>query len=283
MIKISAEALKDFQTCSLLYEYRHSPSKIPEYVDIRDRRAKKFDVTIKRVAAFFFWKKQSLTEPSYTALQNRWTRLWFDKDTKAADIATMSTEVAWGNDVSYTSQAAASLLAFYEDFAANPEQEVVLLDEPFIVPLDKGLALEGTFDVVLRHKKPNGEYRYDVYKWVAFNVKRAVHFWMFDLVMLDYAFKYRNNNEPIDVHYHLWNFGTHNPGRKEVVIERRDFQLLDHWAHELANTKVFAPRRGLTAYCKSCPFDLPCSKWQPPVLENIPTGKKIPALIKERK
>lgn len=268
MKKISANDLRDYQTCALLHGYRSGAveTTVKESPDIRDRRAKRYDETIRRVAAFFFYKKQSYSEPSYQALQNRWQKLWFAEGTQASDIAVMRNEVAWANDVSYTSQAAAALLAFYEDFADKPDQEVILIDEQFHVPLGKEISLEGSFDIILRHKKENGFYRYDIYKWVTSNFKRSPAFWVFDLAMLDYAFKYRNDFMVNDTHFHLWNFGSYMPGDKEVMIEKKDIDLLKYWSQEVFNEEIYAPRRGLTSFCKSCPYDMPCSKWQVPVL-----------------
>lgn len=268
MIKINPTSLKDFQTCALLYDYRHSEHKITEYVDIRDRRINRFDETIKRVVAFFFYKKQSMAEPSYQALLNRWQKLWFADETTAADIASMKNETIWGSETSYTTQAVNALTQFYEEFANKPDQQVVLVDEKFCVPLDKEIALEGTFDVVLREKDANGVLRYKIYKWITTSLKKPANFWVFDMAFLDYAFKYRNAQRQLRMTYHTWNFGGTAPGGKEVVLEKGDFPLMKYWIHELHKTDVFAPRRGLTAYCKSCPFDKPCSKWQPPGVDS---------------
>jgi hypothetical protein len=264
MLKINPTSLKDFQTCALLYEYRHSENKITEYIDIRDRRINRFDETIKRVVAFFFYKKQSMAEPSYQALLNRWQKLWFADETSAADIATMKNETIWGSETSYTTQAVAALNQFYEEFANKPDQQVVLVDEKFCVPLDKEVALEGTFDVVLREMGADGVHKYKVYKWITTSAKRTSNFWVFDMTLLDYAFKYRNAHKQLRMSYHVWSFGTTAPGGKEVLLEKGDFSLLKYWVNDLKKTEVFAPRRGLTAYCKSCPFDKPCSRWLPP-------------------
>lgn len=265
MLKLTAPSLKDFQTCALLYSYRHKEdSKITEYVDIRDRRAQKFDETIKRVAAFFFYKKQSYAEPSFQALLNRWERLWFHNGITPAEIATMKNEVIWGSDTSYTTQAAAALRVFWEEFANKPEEQVVLVDEKFCVPLTKEIALEGTFDVILREKLENNTYKYKVFKWTTTSVKRTMSHWVFDMACIDYAFKYRNNNRPMDISYYIWNFGGATIGARQVELENEDLNLLKYWANDVKNTKVFAPRRGLTSYCKSCPFDKSCSKWKPP-------------------
>jgi hypothetical protein len=269
LIKLTANSLKDFQICALLYDYRFGNGKISEYVDIRDRRAQRFDETIKRVVAFFFYKKQAYVEPSYQALLNRWQKLWFSDETTAVDIATMKNEVVWGSDTSYTTQAATALLQFHEEFSNKPNQHVVLVDEKFCVPLNKEVALEGTFDVVLREKLEDGSFQYKVYKWITSTVKKPLSHWTFDMAFLDYAFRYRNQNKQINVSYYVWNFGSNSIGSKEILLERQDFSLLRYWAKTLQDTKTFAPRRGLTSYCKSCPYDRPCSKWQVPD-ENSP-------------
>ncbi len=266
MLKISPDALKDFQICSLLYEYRHNPDpkqrKI-ESLDIRDRRIARFDETLKRVLAFFFYKKQSLAEPSYQALLNRWQKLWFAEGTNAVDIANMKNEIIWGSETSYTTQAAIALRHFCDEFADKPEQQVVLVDEKFCVPLNKQVALEGTFDVILREKTSDG-YHYKIYKWATTSVKRTASFWTFDMVFLDYAFKYRNGNKSLYTTHYIWNFGGSNIGERQLLLEQDDYDLIKYWSEALVDTEVFAPRRGLTSYCKGCPFDKPCSAWKPP-------------------
>jgi hypothetical protein len=260
LIKINAESLKDFQICSLLYQYKYI-DKLDDNKNIRERRIQKFDDTIKRVAAFFFYKKQSYAEPSYQAMLNRWQKLWFADETSAADIAAMKNEIIWGSDTSYTTQAASAMLSFHEQFYDKTSDQVMLVDEPFTVPLSKKVALTGNFDLVLREKKPDGNYKYKIYKWITNNLKKPSSFWTFDFVVLDYAFKYRNNNNLLDISYYLWDFGSSNPGSKEVVLDSEDFSILEHWSSQLEQTEIFSPRRGLTSYCKSCPYDKPCSRW----------------------
>lgn len=265
MLKLTPNALKDFQTCALLYSYRHKEdSKITEYVDIRDRRAQRFDETIKRVAAFFFYKKQAYLEPSFQALLNRWEKLWFNGSITPVEIATMKNEVIWGSETSYTTQAAAALRIFWEEFADKPNQQVVLVDEKFCVPLSGKIALEGLFDLVLREKLEDGTFKYHLYKWTTTSIKRTTNFWAFDMACLDYAFSYRNNHKQLNKSYHIWNFGGNTIGDREIQLEGDDFKLLDYWANSINDTEVFTPRRGLTSYCKSCPFDRACSMWKFP-------------------
>lgn len=265
MLKIDAPSLKDFQTCALLYSFRHSENKIPEVIDIRDRRSQKFDKTIKRVVAFFFYKKQANAEPSYQALLNRWQKLWFAEGTTANDIATSRNEIIWGSDTSYTTQAAHALLQFHDEFSNKPEQNVVLVEEKFCVPLNKEIALEGTFDVVLRVKQPDGRFNYLVFKWTTISARRSNSFWTFDMAFLDYAFKYRNMSKPVATQYFIWSFGGNTIGAREFTVNKDDYNLLRYWANTINTTEVFAPRRGLTSYCKSCPwFDTNCLQWRPP-------------------
>lgn len=263
MIKVNANSLKDFQTCALFYNYKYV-EKIPEILDVRKKRAQKFDETIKRVVAFFFYKKQAYAEPSYQALLNRWQKLWFAEGTTATDIAMAKNEVLWGSDTSYTSQAAVALMQFHEEFSNKPEQQVVLVDEKFCVPLDKEIALEGSFDVVLREKHVSGGFSYSVYKWTTSSGRRAAAFWSFDMAFLDYAFRYRNMAKPVSTRYFLWNFSGNTIGSREFHVSKDEHDLIKYWANDIKETKIFAPRRGLTSYCVGCPFDKPCSQWKPP-------------------
>lgn len=267
MLKVTAEGLRDFQICGRLYDYRHGTKDEEEKKNIRERKIERFDHTIKRVATFFFYKKQNHLEPSYQALLSRWQKLWFADNTDAADIALMKNEIIWGSETSYTTQAAAALLAFYEAFSDKHDSEVVLIDEPFEVPLLGNVALRGTFDLITR-EKVNNQYQYKVYKWITTNLKRSTAYWSFDMAILDYAFRYRNNFHNMNIEYFIWDFGSTIPGQKQVLIEKVDHVDLKFWAAELEKEEVFVSRRGLTAYCKSCPFDKPCSKWQIPELKE---------------
>ncbi len=47
----------------------------------------------------------------------------------------------------------------------------------------------------------------------------------------------------------------------EFSVENADIEALKYWCNSLYEEKTFPSRRGLTSYCKSCPFDKPCSKW----------------------
>jgi hypothetical protein len=50
-------------------------------------------------------------------------------------------------------------------------------------------------------------------------------------------------------------------GFNEVVVQKADIEALKYWCDSLHDEKIFPSRRGLTAYCKVCPYDKPCSKW----------------------
>lgn len=270
MIRIKAQDLKDFQTCELLHEYRNIKNLITaEYTHPRFKKQKEYEATIKKIASFFFYKKQAFSEPSYQALLNRWQKLWYSADTTAMDIATTQHEIMWDNESSYTGQAAMALLDFYEDFANKLDEQVVLSDEKFSVPLSKSktIVLEGSFDLVVRKKTQLSD-SYIVYKWSGEHKRPPGNFWLFDFAIMDYAFRYRNDFRPIDVEYRLWDFGSAKPGPVHYVVSDNDLKMMKHWAEQLAETEVFVPRRGLTAFCKRCPYDEPCSQWEFPKKES---------------
>ena len=261
MITVTANDLKNYRTCELLYEYRSNPESV-EYIHPRFQRQMDYEATIKKIASFFFYKKQAFAEPSYQALLNRWQKLWFSAETTALDIATAQHEIMWDNESSYTNQAAMALLSFYEDFANKPETQVVLSNEPFTVPFGK-VVLSGSFDLILRTKNPLGD-KYTVYKWSGYQKRMTMESWAFDFAILNYAFRYRNDFKPLDVEFKLWNFGSIQPGPIHYELSDDDRNGLLHWSTRLSETDVFVPKRGLIAYCKQCPFDEPCSKWRYP-------------------
>lgn len=249
MISITADKIKDFQMCALLYDLRHNDGN-PAQLLTREIRQAKYDETIKKVVSFFFYKKQSNAEPSYNALLNRWEKLWFPKGTTAMDLVTSRHEIAWQNETSYTTQAAAALLAFYEDFADQPKKDVLLLNEPFVVPLNKDVKLEGSFDLILRE----GPSTFHLYKWSGYHKRISAAQFNIDFAILDYAFRYRNNFKPVLLHFHAYDFCSTKPGDILFEVTEQDSSSVEFWTNQIRETEVFAPRRGLTSYCKRCEF-----------------------------
>jgi CRISPR/Cas system-associated exonuclease Cas4 (RecB family) len=47
----------------------------------------------------------------------------------------------------------------------------------------------------------------------------------------------------------------------EYEVTQEDVDALKYWCNSLYEEKVFPSRRGAITYCKTCPFDKPCSKW----------------------
>lgn len=261
---VNADDLRNFRTCELLYDYRKLQGLEPlEYTHPRFQKQIEYEATIKKIASFFFYKKQAYSEPSYQALLNRWQKLWFSADTTATDIMTAQHEIMWDNEASYTSQAAMALLDFYEDFAGRPHEQVMLSDERFNVPLGRDVVLEGVFDLVLRTRDSLGD-KYTIYKWSGVHKRPPSNYWSFDFAIMDYAFRYRNDFKPVNVEYRLWDFGSAKPGIIHYETSDHDFNNMKHWATKLIRTKVFVPRRGLITFCKQCPYDEPCSKWKFP-------------------
>lgn len=260
MFKVNAKSLKDFQVCTRYYDYKFNDG-LPVTKNIRQRRVERFGETIRSIATFFFYKKQAYSEPSYQALEHRWQKLWFKEDTTAIDIATARSEILWESDISYATQAAAALMSFHEDFYNRLDLEVVLLDEPFSVPINHDIAVEGTFDVVLREKKPDGGYKFHLYKWITSDLKKPTSFWTFDFAILNHAFRYRNNNQKLDIAYYIWDFGSSIPKARQILIEDDDIESMVYWCNCVVGEKGFVPKRGLTPYCKSCAFDRECSQW----------------------
>ena len=128
MLNLSVNAIKDFQICERLYDYRYE-EKLPETVYSRDLYSVKFENTIKNIIHFFWFKKQAGITPSYASLLNRWEKIWFPKDTSHYDIITEKHESAYGNVASLTTQAASVLLKFHETYSQMDLIPISIFDE----------------------------------------------------------------------------------------------------------------------------------------------------------
>lgn len=243
--------IKDYMVCELFYKYRYL-DKEPESVTGRELMGQRFESTLKRVASFFFYKKQGGVTPSYNSLLNRWEKLWFPKEMTAYDLAVEQHETMHGNLASLSNAAALTLMRFHEDFAGD-RAEPILIDEKFLITIGKDTRLEGSIDLVTRRK---GVYK--LYKWTARQRRPALSSLLLDFAAQRLAFEYRNETRK-DVSYALYDVGTSRPGEALVTPSESDVRALLFWTEEAARTKIFVPRRGLTSYCKGCVFDKPCS------------------------
>lgn len=250
---LTTDAIKDFQICALLYDLRHKET-IGEPILGRELLARRYEETLKRVASFFFYKKQSGNTPSYNAILNRWEKLWFPKEMTPYDMAVEQHEAWHGNLASYNTDAAVALMKFHEDFADDSWQPI-LIDEKFLVPLTREVRISGQFDLVLR----KGE-EHRVVKYAGRLRRPPMNTLMMDFAVLRHAFESRNEQRR-KVSYHLYDLGSSKPGFVKARPTKSDLNALHFWVNQAAKTEVYAPRRGLTAYCRGCPFDRPCSMW----------------------
>lgn len=253
MIKITPKAIKDFQTCALLFDYRYN-QKLPETILSRNVVTERFENTLKNVINFFLYKRQSGQTPSYAAVLNRWEKLWFPKDTSAQDIINDKHESAYGNMASLTSKAAGVLLAFYNYFS-DPELVPIGISEDYNLPIGKVLITD-SFDIIyIKNGYTN------VVKWV-FNYKDShEHLYNVDFVSMQYAYTKNRDSKNKNVRYGYFDIMSANPKVEYVDFVQEDVDSLNFWVDELSSCSNFVPRRGLTYYCKRCPFDTPCSKW----------------------
>lgn len=256
MLTLSADSIRDYQVCSFYYNQKYV-LETDDASYAREQLAEKFETTLKRVVSFFFYKRQGGIVPSYNALLNRWEKLWFPKNTTAYDIATERHESAHGNLASYSNTAAAALLQFYEDFIDYPG-DPVMIDEKFLVPLNKTIRLEGTFDLMLRKKR-----NFQVIRWSTKTKRPAADSFTYDFAAQRIAYEYRNNNK-FPPEYLMYDLGSTHPGGVPIEPTREDVNALLYWAEEVSNSvneDVYVPRRGFTTYCRGCPFDKPCSNF----------------------
>lgn len=264
VLTLTVDAIRDFQVCELFYHYRYEDG-IHETILRRELLAERFENTLKKVASYFFYKKQSGVIPSYSALLSRWEKLWFPKDTTAYDIAVEQHEVAHGNIASYSNVATAALEKFHDDFALD-QSDPILIDEPYLIQVAPGIRLDGRIDMILR-----SEDRYQVIQWSGRQRRPQKHSLVVDFAALRLAFEHRNSTQK-QVEFCLYDMASGKSGFIDIDQPTpTDVDALLYWAFKINDTDSYVPRRGFTAYCKGCPFDEPCAefnKW-PKKVENV--------------
>lgn len=248
---LTIEAIKDFQVCERFYDYRYNDHE-SESILGRELFAQRFENTLKRVASFYFYKRQAEITPSYTALLNRWEKLWFPKDMDAYDLAIEQQDINHGNLSSYSNAAAASLEQFHNIFSKD-KSDPILIDEPFTLTVGKYTRIEGRIDLMLRDKR-----RTRVLKWTG--RRRSINALILDFAAMKMAIENREVR-PVGLEFGLYDLSSVKGKYEQFEVAQTDVDSLRYWANEIANKDKFVPRRGLTSYCKNCPFDKQCLGW----------------------
>ncbi len=228
-----------------------------EQIPARELMSLRYENTIKKLAAFFFYKKQGGVVPSVSAILNRWEKLWFPKDSSAYDIAVEKHESLWGNLSSMNTKAVNCIMQFYEDFS-NDNQDPILINEDFITTVSQSARLTGVYDLVLRDAKTK---QISVIKWLASPKRPSMGSLSIDFAMLKYAFESKNPDKSGSVRYYAYDIGSEKNDLIEIDIHEADINTLIYWAKQIESSESFVPRRGLTSYCKKCPFDSPCREF----------------------
>ena len=260
---LTPEKIRDYEACARYYDFQYGEGAKPLKLTKRQQMSDDFLATIQKVANFYLYKKQSFNDPTLKSLFNRWQRDWYG-DLTAVDIATMQNSVQQRSKTSFSSRAIEVIKLIYDDFESVSGDQVFLLNEDFLVPiLDRQVNLAGTIDLVIREKEKN---RYHIFKWA--DSSHPSHHYKYDLAASEYAFRIKYNMDMETRHY-LWYFYGARLGRQEIKLEKKDFDLMGHYAHEIMNDEICAPRLGYSTYCKSCRYANRCAKWQFPAKERV--------------
>jgi hypothetical protein len=254
MLIITIPQLKDFQTCERLYDYRHIQN-LPETIGSRQLSSMKFENTLKSIVHYFFYKKQSGVTPSYSSLLNRWEKLWFPRGSSTYEIIHEQHETAYGNIASLTTKAASVLLELIENFS---DQDLIPMgiDEEYAYPINSQVAIKDKFDLI--YYKKGSIY---VVKWIFNHRMKYEDSYVVDFSAMHGGFNNRFPEKIRKAKFGYYDLMNQKSDFTEFNIEQADIDALKYWCDSLYQETVFPHRRGLTAYCKSCPFDKPCSKW----------------------
>jgi hypothetical protein len=258
-MNITPEQVRDYEACPRFYDYSYGEEGAGVKLSKRQQLSAEFMDTIKRVANYYFYKKQAYNDPTLKSLYNRWQKDWFG-DTTVSDIAKMQNSVQQRSRTSFSSRAVEIIKDLFEDFSDVTGDQVFWLNESYIVPiLDQKAILEGTVDLVIRQKDKN---RFHIFKWA--NSNESTQSWQYELAAAEYAFRYRYSSKEMDTRHYLWHLYGPRTGRQQIELEKKDFDLFGYNADKLVNDKLFVPRYGYSTYCKSCPYTSKCVKWQMP-------------------
>lgn len=255
MNNLTVDAIKDFQICERLFDYRHI-QKNPEKIYSREVYSEKFENTIKNIVYFFMFKKQSGAVPSYAAILNRWEKMWFPKGTNSYDIITEQHETIYGNMASLTTKAASSLMLFHDKYS-NSNHIPIAISEDYYISIKNINSIKNTFDLILYYNNI-----FYVTK-ILFNYKQSKKdSYRIDFACLKKGFESRHPDKINLAKYGFIDMMSQNIGFQEYHLTEDDTVFLSEWCDKINSTKILMPKRGLIPYCKKCPFDDPCSKWK---------------------
>jgi len=260
---LTPESIRDYEACPRYFDFKYGENAVPLKLNKRQQLSDEFLRTIQKVANFYLYKKQSFNDPTLKSLYNRWQRDWYE-DATAADIATAQNSVQQRSKTSFGTRAMEVIKLIYKDFEGVSGDQIFWLNESYIVPiLSQEAVLEGSVDLVIRQKELN---RFHIFKWTNSSEAALTH--QFDLAAAEYALRYRYDFKDMETRHYLWHFYGSKLGRQEVELERKDFDLMGHYAHQAANDYLFVPRFGYSTYCKSCPYTSKCVRWSFPKVEE---------------
>jgi hypothetical protein len=258
-MNITPEQVRDYEACPRFYDYSYGEGSVGVKLNKRQQLSAEFMETIKRVANYYFYKKQAFNDPTLKSLYNRWQKDWYG-DTSAVDIAQMQNSIQQRSRTAFSSRAVEVIKELFEDFSDVTGDQIFWLNEDYIVPiLKQETILEGTVDLVIRQKEKN---RFHIFKWT--NSNESTQSLQYELAAAEYAFRYRYSSKDMDTRHYLWNFYGQKIGRQQFQLEQKDYDLFAYNAHNLVHDKLFVPRFGYSTYCKSCPYTNKCVKWQMP-------------------
>jgi len=254
MLVLNTDSIKDFQICERLYGYRHLEN-FPEKIYSRDIYTNRFEVTIKSILHYFWYKKQAGSTPSYSSIINRWEKLWFPKNTDAYDIINDQHESLYGNVASLTTKAASLLLRFYEVYSDTDIVPIAISDD-YIAKISNDIRIEDKFDLIFYLSGKTY-----VVKFI-FNYKNSnSYMYQVDFSSMYAGFKTRHPDRLPSAKFGYIDLMSDNIKFSEYMVSDEDREALEYWCDTIYNKEVLVPRRNLNPYCKKCPFDEPCSKW----------------------
>lgn len=256
METITPQAIKDFLVCPLFFEYRYV-QKLQEKEQENEIYKERYINTLRRVASYFFYRRQAGKPVGFDGLIKRWEKNWFPKGMSYKDIAFGESSVRSdiGHLVKGNSTAIAAIERFYNVFSADAGVPV-LIDERRTFQATNNIRLTTSIDLMLKYQDGT---RY-VVKWLVGKPKFGAHFLTLDLAATHLALKATGSYRD-DTYYAVYDFSKPRARLEPFEVSGEDVAFLLNWVRQLDQRGTPIPRRGFTPYCGTCPFDSQCESY----------------------
>ena len=252
MLTLKPDAIKDFLVCPLYFQYKHV-DELPENQKADQIYQESYLSTLKRVASYFFYKRQAEKHVGFDALAKRWSKLWFQDDLDYTELLkTTSKNNQVGKTIKYNTAAVAALERFHSVFSEDDGIPLIIGETRTVQPT-QNTRLSVDIDLMLHYDDGSRK----VIKWFAGQPKFGKHFLNLEMAATQMAVTSSGAHKK-GMTYAMYDFNKPKARIEPVNLTGDDINNVIYRLRQIEERAAPNPNRGFTAYCSSCPFDTEC-------------------------